>query len=62
MSCGGGHRCGSDPTLLRLWYRPAAPAPIQPLAQEPPYAMRAALKRQKQKQKTKGLALSSDAH
>ena len=27
-----------------LWYRPAATAPIQPLAWEPPYAMGAALK------------------
>ena len=43
---GIGHRCGSDPELLWLWCRPAATAPIQPLAWEPPYAMRMALKRQ----------------
>ena len=33
--------------LLWLWFRPAATALIQPLAWEPPYAMDAALKRQK---------------
>ena len=41
-----------DPTLLRLWQRPAAAAPIRPPAWEPPYAMGAALeeaKRQKKK-------------
>ena len=34
MSCGVGHRQGSDPVLLWLWCRPAAEAPIQPLALE----------------------------
>ena len=38
------NRLGSDPMLLWLWYRPAAVAPIRPLAWEPPYAMCAALK------------------
>ena len=38
MSCGVGRRCGSDPTLLWLWSRPAAAAPIQPVAWELPYA------------------------
>ena len=38
MSCGIGCRCGSDPMLLWLWHRPAATAPIGPLAWEPPYA------------------------
>ena len=38
MSCGVGHRQGSDPTLLWLWCRPAAIAPIQPLAWKLPYA------------------------
>ena len=32
-----------------VWYRPAAPAPIQPLAWEPPYATGAALKTKKKK-------------
>ena len=53
MNCGVGYRHGSDPVLLWLWCRPAATAPIQLLAWEPPYAMGAALKRQKTKTKTK---------
>ena len=36
MNCGVGHRCGSHPTLLWLWLRPAATAWIKPLAWEPP--------------------------
>ena len=32
VSCGVGHRRGSDLVLLWLWCRPAAEAPIQPLA------------------------------
>ena len=47
MSCGVGHRRSSDATLLWLWPRPAASAPIGPLALEPPYATGVALKRQK---------------
>ena len=42
MSCGAGCRCSSDPTLLWLWSRPAAVAPIWPLAWELPYAESAA--------------------
>ena len=38
MNCGVGHRHGLDPELLWLWRRPAATAPIRPLAWEPPYA------------------------
>ena len=38
MSCGVGLRQGLDLALLCLWCRPAAAAPIQPLAWEPPYA------------------------
>ena len=52
MSCGVGHRLGSDLALLWLWCRPAATALIQPLAWEPPYAVGVALKIQK-KEKTK---------
>ena len=44
MNCGVGRRRGSDPKLLRLWCRPAATAPIQPLAWELPYATGEALK------------------
>ena len=47
MSCGVGHRCGLDSTLLWLWCRLAAVALIRPLAWEPPYAAGAALKRKK---------------
>ena len=50
MNYGVGHRHGSDPTLLWLWHRLAATAPIRPLAWEPPYAAGAApekAKRQK---------------
>ena len=49
MSCGVGHRHGLDPALLWLWHRPAATAPIGPLAWKLPYAVGAALKRQKKK-------------
>ena len=49
MSCGVGHICSLDPTLLWLWYRPAAIAPIHPLAWELSYVAGAALKRKKDK-------------
>ena len=51
MSCGVGHRHGSDPALVWLWCGLAATAPIRPLAWKPPYAAGAALKRQKKKKK-----------
>ena len=44
VSCGVGLRCSSDPVLLWLCCRLAAAAPVPPLAWEPPYAVRAALK------------------
>ena len=53
VSCGVGHRCGSDLALLWLWCRPAATTPIQSLAWEPPYALGVALKRPKTKKKKK---------
>ena len=46
VSCGVGRRHSSDPTLLWLWHRLAATAPIRSLAWEPPYAAGVALKRQ----------------
>ena len=49
VSCGVGHRLGSDPA--RLWRRLAATALICPQAWELPYAMGVALKRHKQQQK-----------
>ena len=51
MNCSVGQRCGSDPTLLWLWYRPAATAPIRPLVWEPPYAAGAAQEMAKDKKK-----------
>ena len=51
MCCGVGSRRGSDPALLRLWYRPATTDPIQSLAWEPPYAAGAALKRPNKKER-----------
>ena len=53
MSCGVGGRCGSDLALLWLWCRLAAITIIKPLALELPYAMGAALKRQKTKKRKK---------
>ena len=49
MSRGIGHRRGWDPALLWLWCSPAAVAPIQPLAWEPPYVMSAKAKKKKKK-------------
>ena len=51
MSRGVGRRRGSDPTLLWLWCRLAAVAPIGALAWEPPYAVGTALKTKKNKTK-----------
>ena len=52
MSCGVGHRHGSDPALLWLWHRPTATAPIRPLAWEHPNAMGVALEKTKRKKKS----------
>ena len=48
VSCGVGHKLGSDPMQLLMWCRPVAVALIRPLAWELPYAAGAALKRKKQ--------------
>ena len=53
VSCGVGRKQSLDLALLCLWYRPAAAAPIQPLAWELQYAAGAALKRQKRKREEK---------
>jgi len=53
MSYAEGHRRGSDPMLLWLWYRPAATAPVRPLAWELPYAERVPLEMAKRPKKTK---------
>ena len=49
MSCGRGHRCGSDPKVLWLWRRLAAVALMQPLAWELPYAAGVSLKNKQTK-------------
>ena len=51
VSCGVGCRRGLDTALLWLWRRPAATAPIRPLAWEPPYASGAALEKTKNNKK-----------
>ena len=51
MSCGLGCRHDLDPTLLWLWHRPVATAPIRPLAWKPPYAAGAALEKTKKKKR-----------
>ena len=53
MSCGVGHRRGSDPELLWLWCRSVATALIRPLAWEPPYATGVALEKAKRPKKKK---------
>ena len=53
MTCGVGHRYGSDLALLWLWGRLTATAPIRSLAWERSYVMGAALKGQKTKKKKK---------
>ena len=54
MSCGVGHRRGSNPKLLWLWCRPEAVALIRPLAWEPPYAVGGVLEKDnKSKNKNK---------
>ena len=53
VSCGVGHRRGSDPSLLWLWCGPEATAPTRPLAWESPYAVGEALKDKKTKEKKK---------
>ena len=51
MSCSVGCPCGLDLALVwqLLWCRPAAAAPIWPLAWDLPYAAEAAVKRKKKK-------------
>ena len=50
VSYGVGLRCSSDPTFQWLWHRPAATAPILPLAWELPYARGAALKKKEKEE------------
>ena len=56
VSCGVGHRCGSDPMFCGCGVGPATVALIGPLACELPYAVHVALKSKTNKQtKTVGL-------
>jgi len=62
VCCGVGCRRSSDPTLLWLWRRPSATAPIRPLVWETPYATGAAqemAKRQKKKKMNEIKTLSN---
>ena len=58
VSCGVGCRHGSDLALLWQSGRPAAVAPIHPLAWELPYAAPAALRSKKRKNLDEELPLS----
>ena len=49
-----GHRHGSHLALLWLWHRPAAVAPIRPLAWQLLYAMGVALKKKIKENKEVG--------
>ena len=49
MSCGVGHRCGSDPVLSCVVVAIAQAVSYSSLAWECPYAMGAALKKKKKK-------------
>ena len=53
VSCGVDCRHSLDPELLWLWYRPAAVAPIRPLAWELLVATKCSPKKTKTKTKTK---------
>ena len=63
MNYGVGCRCSLDHEFLWLWYRPAAVAPIWPLAWEPPYATDVAFKKNaKQQQQKRKQTLRSSPH
>ena len=62
MSCGVGHRRGSDPMLLWLWCRPAATAPIGPQVWEPPHATGAAPEKTKKKKRFEEYSLVCAIH
>ena len=62
MSYGVGCRCGSNPTLLWLWHRLVATAPIRPIAWEPPSAKGVALEKTKDKKKQTKDLVSSILH
>ena len=51
VSCGVGRRHSLRPALQALWHKPAAVAPIRPLAWELPYAEGAVLNKNKTNKK-----------
>ena len=57
MSCDVGRSRSLDPVMLWLWCRPAATAPIGPLAWEPSYASGAALKSKKERNRPPDLMI-----
>ena len=62
VSCGVGRRHGSDPALLSMWHRPAAIAPIGPLAWEPPYTEGEKERKTKEKKKKEKEAENISSH
>ena len=56
MSCGVSCRRGLDPEFLWLWLRPAAVAPIRPLAWKLLYAAGMALKNKQTKTNRKSVS------
>ena len=54
-----GCRRGSDPTLLWLWCRPVATAPIRLLAWDPPYAAGVAQEKAERQEKKECVPNSS---
>ena len=50
FSCSAGRKQGSDLVLLWLWCRPAATAPIRPLAWELPCATSTALRKERERE------------
>ena len=61
MSCGVGHRCGSDSMLL--WHRQEAENPVRTLAWELPYVAGVALKkRQTFLKRTKKIKQNKTTH
>ena len=59
MSCGVGHRGGSDLVLLWPWCMLVAMAPIGPLAWEPPCAVGAGIKKER-KEKERQISIGED--
>ena len=57
-----GHKSSSGLALLWLCYKPAATAPIQPLALEPPFAMVQPKEKRKEKERKEKKRNKQDLH